>query len=130
MLPIAQFELHRLLENAANFTPPAIFEPLADTIPLGEIPYAQLPLASQTERTLITSNDLAIRVPSPTYDDKVAPLVSAFNNMTLFDLVAEFDHLSLKKGLFSQSSTKIGGRRRSRKAFTEKALTVLGHIRG
>ncbi len=61
----------------------------------------------------------------------LAPLISAFSDIhvdEIVPLVDAFSELTLDTPLFSQPVIKIGGRRRSRKGFTDKAFAVVCRI--
>ncbi len=111
VLPIAEFQLHGLLEKTTCFAP------LANVAPPVSIEQYAFQAASIAEA-------------APPID--VAPLVSAFSDLRVDEivpLVNAFSDLTLDTPLFSQPVIKIGGTRCSRKGFTDKASAVVRRIR-
>ncbi len=132
ILPIAEVQLHGLLENATNFAPLANAAPPEDHIdPLIQC----LSSVSLRENTppvqTVSLEEIIPLVQVITLEENILPAAAA-PSLDDIMLVSAFMGLTLDETptpqLFSQPVVKIGGRRRSRKGFTDKALAVLRRV--
>lgn len=113
---MAEAELHEL----SQFAPSAnvVCQPLS-SVSIVETPPHILPVSRSTSVSLLPPILPVTPLHTAPIIDELSSLVSAFDDLAISEVPR----------IFSQPVARIGGRRRSRKGFTDKALAVLRRIR-